>query len=85
MNESENQQREEVIETREIGIAGMTCDHCVRKVESALRGVNGVKEVHVDLQAALAEVRFDTTRTDLPALHDAMLRSGYQPVKRAAG
>lgn len=85
MNESENVQREEVLQTREIGIAGMTCDNCVRRVEKALRGVNGVKEVRVDRQAALAEVRFDTTRTDMPALHDALLRSGYKPTETPAG
>jgi hypothetical protein len=26
------------LETREIGVAGMTCDHCARRIENALRG-----------------------------------------------
>jgi len=63
-----------------IGIAGMTCDNCVRKVERALRGLPGVKEVKVDRQAALARVTFDDTQTDVPAMHDALLKSGYKPV-----
>ncbi len=77
-------QREAVLETREIGISGMTCDNCVRKVEKALRANPGVKEVTVDREAARASVTFDTTQTDIPALHDALLRSGYQPTSLAA-
>ncbi len=77
-------QKEEVLETREIGIDGMTCDNCVRRVEKALRGVNGVKDVSVNRAAALARVTFDTVRTDIPALHDALLKSGYRPTTAPA-
>ena len=82
MNERENIAGTSVFETRDIGIGGMTCDNCVRRVEKALRGVNGVKDVHVDRQAALATVTFDTTKTDLPDLHDALVKSGYKPTAR---
>ena len=37
-----------VTDTVKIGIAGMTCDNCVRKVERALRALPGIKEVKVD-------------------------------------
>jgi copper chaperone CopZ len=67
------------LETRDIGIAGMTCDNCVRLVEKALRGKPGVKEVSVDREAARARVTFDTTCTSIPELHDALLKSGYTP------
>ncbi len=67
------------LETRGIGIKGMTCDHCVRRVERALRGKAGVKEVRVDLGAAQATVTFDRTQTSLPELHDALSASGYSP------
>jgi copper chaperone len=76
--------REEAWETRRIGIAGMTCDHCVRKVETALRGRKGVKDVKVDRAAAVATVTFDTAQTDIPDLHDALLSSGYRPTTTAA-
>jgi copper ion binding protein len=71
-------QKEEILETREIGIAGMTCDHCANRVEKALRAVNGVKAVSVDRQAALASVTFDSALAAVAALHDAVLRSGYK-------
>ncbi len=67
-----------------IGIAGMTCDKCVRKVERALRALDGIKEVSVDRQRALARVVYDGSLVDIPAMHDALLKSGYKPVPLAA-
>ena len=79
MQKMEKVPSEAVLETRAIGIRGMTCDNCVRKVENALRGSPGVREVKVDRVAGRATVTFDPTQTDIPALHDALLKSGYQP------
>jgi copper chaperone CopZ len=70
---------EAVWETRDIGIAGMTCDNCVRRVEKALKGKPGVREVKVDREAARASVTFDTRKTNIPELHDVLLKSGYHP------
>ena len=84
MEQIKSEQREEVLETRDIGILGMTCDKCVQRVEKALRGVDGVKEVRVDRPAALATVTFDTVKTHIPALHDALLKSGYKPSTQPA-
>jgi Cu+-exporting ATPase len=71
------------LETRDIGIAGMTCDHCSRKVEKVLRSQPGVTSVHVNRAAALATVTFDPTKTDVPAMHEALLQSGYRPTATA--
>lgn len=38
-------------------ITGMTCDHCVKKVSDALRGVRNVEEAEVNLQTGRAVVR----------------------------
>jgi copper chaperone CopZ len=62
----------------------MTCDNCVRTVEKALRGVPGVTQVRVNRHAAQATVTFDSTKTHLPALHDALLKSGYRPSAQPA-
>jgi mercuric ion binding protein len=67
------------LETRSIEIDGMTCDNCVRTIENALRGVAGVKTVRVDRPNRLATVTFDTTKTNIPALHDTLLSHGYRP------
>lgn len=68
-----------LIETITIEIAGMTCDHCARKVEHALRALPGIKDVKVDRFGALAHVSFDRSVVDVPAMHDALLKSGYKP------
>lgn len=72
-----------VTQTVTIGIAGMTCDNCVRRVERALRSLPGVKEVTVSRAEALARVTYDDTAVDVPAMHDALLKSGYRPVAAA--
>ena len=75
---------EQFLETKTIEIDGMTCANCVRIVENALRGADGVTEVQVDLSQRIARVTFDTRKTNVPALHDALLRHGYRPTPLAA-
>ena len=70
---------EDVIwETKTVAIEGMTCDNCVKHVTRALRGVSGVKEVQVDREKARATVTYDTTKTDMPAMDDALKKGGYR-------
>lgn len=64
-------------ETRVIGIEGMTCDHCVKTLSKGIKKVNGVKVVEVDRETARATVTFDTTKTDIAAIHESIERSGY--------
>ena len=68
----------EALETREIKIAGMGCENCVRKLERALRATDGVLDVRVDGIAGRATVTFDRTRTDIPQLHEVIAKSGYR-------
>src|SRR6266852_3680435 len=62
---------------RDLAITGMTCASCVANVESALRGVSGVKNADVNLATERASVQLDPTRADLPALVRAVERAGY--------
>ena len=78
MDQVEQVQGIEALETREIKIAGMGCDNCVRKLEKALRAKEGVKEVRVDGTAGRATVTFDGARTNLPELHEVITKSGYR-------
>ncbi|MDB6109721.1 MAG: Heavy metal transport/detoxification protein [Pedosphaera sp.] len=74
---------ERFFDTSNIEIDGMTCDECVRTIELALRGVDGVREVHVDRAKRLATVIYDTRKTHMPALHDILLSRGYHPTRFA--
>jgi copper chaperone CopZ len=78
MDQVEQVQGVETLETREIKIAGMGCENCVRKLEKAFRGKQGVKEVRVDGIAGRATVTFDRAKTNLAELHEVITKSGYR-------
>jgi copper chaperone CopZ len=69
------------LETKTIGISGMTCAECVKKIERAFRGKRGVKKVKVNRDDATATVTYDARQTNLPELHDVLLQSGYNAVR----
>jgi copper chaperone CopZ len=68
-------------ETRIIAIEGMTCDNCVKTLTKAIKKVNGVKDVSVDRENARATVTFDTTKTDISAVHESIEHSGYKATR----
>jgi len=78
MDNAENERSEEGVETREITIAGMGCDNCVKKLERALRAQGGVKAVSVDGIAGRATVTFDRRLTNIPELQEVIAKSGYR-------
>ena len=67
------------LDTIQIGVTGMTCDHCSSRVEKALGGTPGVKTARVDRAAGRVTVVFDAAQTSPAALNAAILKSGYRP------
>ena len=61
---------------KEILIEGMSCQHCVQHVESALRQVAGVRSVKVDLSRKKATVGADASVSD-DQLKNAIKDLGY--------
>jgi len=60
----------------DLTIEGMTCGHCVAAVERALRAVEGVSDVSVDLEAGTATVAA-TGSVDRARLAEAVRAEGY--------
>jgi len=58
-------------------ITGMTCGHCLAKVEKALKGVSGVYSAVVDLPDGEAEVDFDDDQVTTAQLIGAVTQAGY--------
>jgi copper chaperone len=58
-------------------VTGMSCGHCQKTVEQALKGVNGVYSAVVDLQDAEAEVDFDDDSVTTIQLVAAVEKAGY--------
>ena len=62
-----------------IEIEGMSCKHCVMRVEKALSGVRGVRSAKVDLQGAKAEVEGEGLSD--AALVAAVGEAGYKALR----
>ncbi|MUO45761.1 heavy-metal-associated domain-containing protein, partial [Agrobacterium vitis] len=65
------------LETRELGVEGMTCASCVSRVEKALKSVQGVRQATVNLATEKATVRV-VSGTSTLVLEDAVRAAGYE-------
>ena len=63
------------MEKLHLTIEGMTCEHCVRAVDTRLRATPGVEVEHVTIGSA--DVRFDPTLTSADALSEVLAEVGY--------
>jgi copper chaperone CopZ len=61
-----------------LAIEGMSCSHCVTRIQAALSGIPGVTAVQVDLVAKSALVEGDAV--DDARLQDAVEAVGYEVV-----
>lgn len=59
-------------------VRGMTCGHCVARVERALRGIDGVANVEVSLGEQRATIAYDDAKIGAPALIAAVEDAGYE-------
>jgi Cu+-exporting ATPase len=67
------------MEKKEIGVAGMTCASCVRRVETFIKKGPGVREVTVNLATESATVTYDESLIGEEALKKLVKESGYEP------
>jgi copper chaperone len=64
-----------VMETLNVG--GMSCQHCVHAVKSAVSALPGVDTVDVSLEKNIVTVGFDPEKTGLPSIRVAIEGEGY--------
>lgn len=60
-----------------LDVTGMHCGACVRRITDALRSLDGVNAVEVQLRAGTVRVRHDPARTGVADLITALDRAGY--------
>ena len=65
---------------KKIFIEGMSCGHCVKRVESGLKEICGIKAVKVNLQEKNADVEL-THDVENQKIIDAIDEVGYKVVK----
>jgi copper chaperone CopZ len=65
------------IKNTTLEVGGMTCGSCVRHVEHALRGLDGITSVEVKLRERRAVVAHDPERATAEAMIAALEGAGY--------
>jgi copper chaperone len=66
--------------TTTLQVKGMSCNHCVNAVTSALKELGGVNTVSVDLAAGRVTISYDETAVDLEKMKEAIAEAGYDVV-----
>jgi len=61
-------------------ITGMHCAGCSASVKNALKKVSGVTEASVSLEAATASVEYDSDKTAIADLLNAVKSAGFRAV-----
>lgn len=70
-------------ETIRFPVHGMTCSSCVNRIVRAVRRLDGVRRVRVDLSRELATVRRDPDTVSNDDLAAAIGSAGYEAVMSA--
>jgi copper chaperone len=63
-----------------IKIAGMSCQHCVMAVTKTLGGIEGIRDVHVDLEKGMATFIEDKP-VDLTLIRQRIKKAGFDVVE----
>ncbi|MFA4837648.1 MAG: heavy metal translocating P-type ATPase, partial [Dehalococcoidia bacterium] len=68
------------LEKLTIPVGGMTCAACVRRVENALRSLDGVVSANVNFATERASVEYIPSRVSLADLKRVIIDAGYTPL-----
>lgn len=66
--------------TTTLVVKGMSCNHCVNAVTSALKELSGVHTVSVDLASGHVTISYEETAVDLDKMKEAIEEAGYDVV-----
>lgn len=61
-------------------VTGMSCNNCVAHVDKAVKSLDGVKKVKVNLKKAEASVKFDESLISDAQIIQAIEEAGYEAV-----
>jgi copper chaperone len=63
--------------TNTVKIKGMSCNHCVNAVAKAMKEIQGVSNVNVDLDGGQATFDHDGS-VDMQYVHEIIEKAGYE-------
>lgn len=64
-------------ESASINVTGMKCGGCENTLNTALAAIDGVLAVKASHQEKKVEVEFDSAKTDLDEIEDAIADAGF--------
>ena len=71
-----------MLEKITLGIAGMSCAACVRRIEEGLRSIGGVKDASVNIATEKAVIEYDPDVVSVEILSEAIRDWGYDVFSR---
>lgn len=63
---------------KQFAINGMSCNHCVAKVEQAINQLDGIAKVKINLKKNNGTVKFDETQVSADQIALAVTEAGYE-------
>ncbi|AIM14983.1 MULTISPECIES: copper chaperone CopZ [Neobacillus] len=60
-----------------LNVKGMSCNHCVKAIESSVGELDGVKNVSVNLEKGQVEIEFDSSVVTLSTIKETIDDQGY--------
>ena len=70
--------------TAKINVPTAQCMMCANNIDKALKKVDGVTEVNVDMDVKVVNVTYDAKLTDLATMEQAIAAAGYQANQASA-
>ncbi|TDT63655.1 heavy metal translocating P-type ATPase [Fonticella tunisiensis] len=68
-----------------IPISGMTCASCAKAIERSINKLQGINKVSVNFATEKAKVVYDSTKTRISEIKDAIAKAGYKALEIEAG
>ncbi len=74
---TQKQEEQTKVETITIKVASVVCGSCAKTIEGALKKVDGLKDVKVDVDQKIVTVQFLPAKTNLNVMEKAIAKAGY--------
>lgn len=66
-------------------ISGMTCASCAKAIEKSIGKLAGINEVNVNFATEKAKVTYDSSKTRISEIKDAVVKAGYKALEIETG
>ncbi|TFD98308.1 copper chaperone CopZ [Jeotgalibacillus sp. R-1-5s-1] len=66
-----------MVESVTLNVEGMSCQHCVKAVESNVKELGGVNDVRVHLEQGTVDVDFQAAYVSLDQIRETIEDQGY--------